>query len=113
MTTNKKHHIPSPESVVAAENIAKSTQKPGQSKEQTKLIAQGIQKGIEQFKKQQKIKARAADKAKKQIRKSKLSDEQSVHKNDVETKTATTSSTLPWLLLVASWLGFVAFVFLR
>ena len=32
--------------------IARSTQRPGQTKEQTKLIAQGIQKGIDQYKAQ-------------------------------------------------------------
>ena len=42
--------------------IAKGTQKPGQTKEQTKLVAQGIQKGIELYKKQQKAKARELDK---------------------------------------------------
>ena len=30
--------------------IARGTQKPGQTKEQTKLIAQDIQKGIEHYK---------------------------------------------------------------
>ena len=33
--------------------IARATQRPGQTKEQTKLIAQGIQKGIDHYKKQQ------------------------------------------------------------
>lgn len=45
--------------------IAKATQKPAQTKEQTKLIAQGIEKGIALYKKQQKEKAREADKQKK------------------------------------------------
>ena len=49
---------PSPEVVKEAENIAKGTQRPGQTKEQTKLIAQGIQKGIELYKKQHKGKTR-------------------------------------------------------
>ena len=43
-------------------SIARGTQKPGQSKEQTKLIAQGIQKGIEQYKKRYKEKTRDLDK---------------------------------------------------
>ena len=42
--------------------IARGTQKPGQTKEQTKLIAQGIQKGIDHYKKQQKSRARELNK---------------------------------------------------
>ncbi|CAI8955479.1 conserved protein of unknown function [Methylocaldum szegediense] len=45
--------------------VARSIQKPGQTKEQTKLIAQGIAKGIELYKKQQSAKARERDKARK------------------------------------------------
>jgi hypothetical protein len=45
--------------------MARATQKPGQTKEQTKLIAQGIAKGIEMYKKQQSAKARERDKARK------------------------------------------------
>lgn len=33
-----------------AMKIARGTQRPGQTKEQTRLIAQGIQKGIDQYK---------------------------------------------------------------
>ena len=46
------------EGIDTAERVAKSIQKPGQSKDQTKLIAQGIEKGISEYKKQQKIKER-------------------------------------------------------
>jgi hypothetical protein len=45
--------------------VARSIQKPGQTKEQTKLIAQGIAKGIELYKKQQSAKARERDKVRK------------------------------------------------
>ena len=38
--------------------VAKANQKPGQTKEQTKLIAQGIEKGIAEYKKQQSQKQR-------------------------------------------------------
>jgi len=44
---------------------AKSTLTPGQTKEQTKLIAKGIEKGIALYKQQQKAKARELDKARK------------------------------------------------
>lgn len=56
---------PSPESQQEALKIARATQKPGQTKEQTKLIAQGIEKGIALYKKQQKERHRQADKARK------------------------------------------------
>jgi hypothetical protein len=45
--------------------VARSIQKPGQTKEQTKLVAQGIAKGIELYKKQQSAKARERDKVRK------------------------------------------------
>jgi hypothetical protein len=47
--------------------VARATQKPGQTKEQTKLIAQGIAKGIELYKRQQSAKARERDKLKKRL----------------------------------------------
>ena len=49
----------------AALRVARSIQRPGQTKEQTKLIAEGIAKGIEAYKKQQSAKARERDKARK------------------------------------------------
>jgi len=45
--------------------VARSIQAPGQTKEQTRLIAQGIAKGIALYKKQQSEKARERDKARK------------------------------------------------
>jgi uncharacterized protein YjeT (DUF2065 family) len=48
-----------------AMRMARRVQKPGQTKEQTKLIAQGIAKGIELYKQQQSAKARERDKARK------------------------------------------------
>ena len=47
--------------------VARAIQKPGQTKEQTKLIAQGIAKGIELYKRQQSAKARERDKQKKRL----------------------------------------------
>ncbi|WNC71644.1 DUF2956 family protein [Thalassotalea psychrophila] len=99
---------PSAETVKSAEVIAKSTQKPGQTKEQTKLIAQGIQKGIEQYKKQQKVKARDADKAKKKQKKAKLLNSEATETAAQEIQ----QSKLPWLLLGLSWLGFAAYIVL-
>lgn len=45
--------------------VAKSIQAPGQTREQTKLVAKGIEKGIALYKQQQKAKARELDKARK------------------------------------------------
>ncbi|MDF2183511.1 DUF2956 domain-containing protein [Grimontia hollisae] len=102
---------PSPETQQEAMKIAKATQKPGQTKEQTKLIAQGIEKGIALYKKQQKAKARERDKERKKQRKQK----QSIVGHDpnvTETEHAspTSRNLLPWVLLVLSWAGFAVFV---
>lgn len=84
--------------------IARSTQRPGQTKEQTRLIAQGIQKGIEQYKKQQSSKARELDK-----RLKKASDISSPGDTDTESSPRTDitkNCKLPWMLLIFSWTGF-------
>ena len=84
--------------------VAKATQRPGQTKEQTKLIAQGIQKGIDHYKKQQKSKARELDKKLKQVKSA---------PQEVEVQTTEVvryqQHWLPWSLLVLSWLGFIVF----
>ena len=49
--------------------VARSIQKPGQTKEQTRQIAQGIAKGIELYKRQQSAKARERDKFRKRLEK--------------------------------------------
>jgi hypothetical protein len=106
----------SPETQNEAMKIARATQKPGQTKEQTKLIAQGIEKGIAQYKKQQKERARQADKAKKKERKEKQQVADTIEVttapevNETESKS---SSMLPWILLAISWVGFVAYVMLK
>ncbi|MGY0614035.1 DUF2956 domain-containing protein [Vibrio sp. FJH11] len=105
--------VPSLETQNEAMNIARATQKPGQSEEQTKLIAQGIEKGIALYKKQQKERNRQADRArKKQIRdRQRQSDEMTEEETQasVESKSSN-SSALPWVLLVLSWIGFAAFI---
>ncbi|WJG25370.1 DUF2956 domain-containing protein [Vibrio furnissii] len=103
--------VPSPQTQQEAMKVAKATQKPGQTKEQTKLIAQGIEKGIALYKKQQKEKSRQADRARKKAIRSKPSvtaDAGDVDPSfDTETTPTTTRSWLPWALLAASWLGFI------
>ncbi|NOZ53309.1 MAG: DUF2956 domain-containing protein [Gammaproteobacteria bacterium] len=91
-------------------NIARGTQRPGQSKEQTKLIAQGIQKGIDQYKKQQKAKARDLDKKLKKTTHFQTSTENLVinSKDAIQYK----QHWLPWVLLLLSWFGIVAYIIL-
>ncbi len=90
--------------------IAQSTQRPGQTKEQTKLIAQGIQRGIDLYKKQHKARARELD------RKLRRAD----HRGGADARNAPVSdqtapgpepdlprrqALLPWALLAATWLA--------
>lgn len=92
-----------------AVKIARGTQRPGQTKEQTKLIAQGIQKGIDQYIKKQNVKARELDK-KLKIATNNLSNK-SFSDNALE-PVVVKSNNLPWVLLIMSWLGFVAYIVL-
>lgn len=88
--------------------MAKKVQKPGQSKEQTKLIALGIQKGIADYKKLAKSKQRDADKAKKKkVTVVHTASEESVNDSQSTTK------LLPWGLLALSWIGFISYHFLN
>ena len=59
----------SPPFLEEAKALARAHQKPGQTKEQTRLIAQGIAKGIEHYKRQQSAKARERDKSRKRLEK--------------------------------------------
>lgn len=65
--------------------VARSIQKPGQTKEQTKLIAQGIAKGIELYKKQQSAKSRERDKARKKAIKLKQAESTGQQREEDET----------------------------
>ena len=93
-----------------AMKMARGTQRPGQTKEQTKLIAQGIQKGIDQYKKQQSVKARELDKRLKKAQVSGISNKPSA--DNVPESVAVKSNNLPWVLLIISWLGFAAYIVL-
>lgn len=102
MSRYKKHPKPSPETRDEAMKIALGTQRPGQTKEQTKLIAQGIQKGIDLFKKQHKAKARELDR-----QRNKHSRETTQH-TDPDMQQAGIhyrQHWLPWLLLVITWIA--------
>lgn len=91
--------------------IAQSTQRPGQTKEQTKLIAQGIQRGIDLYKKQQKAKARELDRKLKQVERSERASTPTTEEagtNEISDPPQRTS-WLPWILLALTWLGIGAY----
>lgn len=106
MAKNNSNNI-SNETVDEALAVAKKTQKPGQSKEQTRLIALGIQKGIAEYKKSVKAKHRQADKAQKKQQKHK----QQQSSEPANTTPDTKNTPLPWVLLVASWILFALYLF--
>jgi hypothetical protein len=107
MSQKPKKLATSPETKEEATRVAKSMQKPGQTKEQTRLIANGIQKGIEHYKKLHKAKSRELDK------RLKLSQKKSNSTTEVESKSQIIfrQHWLPWTLLLFSWLlaGFYFF----
>lgn len=113
MKVNKKNI--SPETQQDALTVAKSIQKPGQTKEQTKLIAQGIEKGIALYKKQHKEKLREADKLrKKQSQKTNQSQEKlSSELNANNHGESVNRSALPWVFLIISWIGFGIYFLLQ
>jgi hypothetical protein len=109
MAKKHSHQTVSPQTQEQALKIAKATQRPGQTKEQTKLIAQGIQKGIEQYKKQQKAKARELDKNLKKSRKLAQADHHPMEQTVVY---VTKHSKLAWWLLALSWILFAVYEFI-
>lgn len=109
MAKYKKKQTASPETIDAAMTISKGIQKPNQTREQTKLIAQGIQKGIAEYKKQQKNKARVQDKLKR-----KITHQQASHDINSEAVTDTVAECkipwLPWTLLIVSWMAMAVYI---
>ena len=107
----------SDEVVAESLRLARANQAPGQTKEQTQLIAQGIQKGIAEYKRSLKARQRAADKARKQQKRqqARLQDETALAADEITPDDlpldAGPVSRLPWWLLGASWLLFVAIAF--
>ena len=102
--TKNSYQKPSPQTQEDALKIAKGTQRPAQTKEQTRLIAQGIQKGIDLYKKQQKEKARELNRKLKKVSSQKAHslepDDDEIHVSIVYRQ-----HWLPWLLLFLTWLG--------
>ena len=102
--TKNSYQKPSQQTQEEAMNIARGIQRPAQTKEQTRLIAQGIQNGIDLYKKQQNEKARDLNrklkKASRQKQQLPESDDHEIQKSIVYRQ-----HWLPWLLLTLSWLG--------
>ncbi|MEJ2455744.1 MAG: DUF2956 domain-containing protein [Candidatus Thiodiazotropha sp.] len=105
MAKQNRQDRPSQETVAEAMRIARANQRPGQTKEQTKLIAQGIQKGIDQYKKQQKVKAREQDKRRKRSSTTPTPELQTESSRDDRPGNAA-DTRLPWILLAISWIAF-------
>jgi hypothetical protein len=97
----------SPEVEVQAMKMAKGTQKMGQTKEQTKLVAQGIEKGIAEYKKQQGKKLREIDKQRKQKTKQQYTQSTEIME---EAPINIFLKYSPWILLGISWLGFGIYI---
>ena len=86
--------------------IARGIQRPGQTKEQTRLVAQGIQKGIEQYRRQQNARARELDrKRRKATRQAALPG---VREVEVQERLVYRQHWLPWALLILSWIVMAA-----
>jgi len=102
--TKNSYQKPSQQTQEEALKIARGTQRPAQTKEQTRLIAQGIQKGIDLYKKQQKEKARDLNRKLKKISSQKR---QSIESDDheIQERVVYRQHWLPWLLLFLTWLG--------
>jgi hypothetical protein len=115
MATKTKYQQPSPETVEESLRIARATQRPGQTKEQTKLIAQGIQKGIEHYKRQQKAKARELDKKLKKVlvQQVRAGDDVEDEKPRQQEVVVYKQAWLPWFLLVLTWSGIGLYFYLK
>lgn len=84
--------------------IANTIKTEGQTAMETKAIANGIQRGMELFLRQQSEKTRDLDKRTKKVKQlaAKLTQEKPVDEN-TEVGMVQTSSKLPWVLLAVSW----------
>ncbi|HUX89977.1 MAG TPA: DUF2956 family protein [Gallionellaceae bacterium] len=116
MSQNIKHKINKDlDSMVTdkALNIAQGIKQEKQTKAQTKLVAQGIGKGIELYKKQQNKKQRDIDKNKKKELKNKSNSESNNigKSNQSQKKTSISQANIAWGLLLLSWLFFLVYIF--
>jgi len=102
--TKNSYQKPSQQTQEDALKIARATQRPAQTKEQTRLIAQGIQKGIDLYKKQQKEKARDLNRKLKKISGQKQPAIES-DDHEIQQSIVYRQHWLPWFLLLLTWLG--------
>jgi hypothetical protein len=109
MTKQTKKHPQSDAIHEEALRIARGTQRPGQTKEQTRLITQGIQKGIEQYKKQQSAKARELDRNLKKAKQQPA--ENPSGEIEIHEKIVYRHHWLPWVLLALSWICMSLYLF--
>lgn len=94
--------------------IANSIKIEGQTPVETKAIANGIQRGMELFLRQQSEKVRDLDKRTKKVKQ--LANQLNQHKSADESEdivNAQTTSKLPWILLAVSWMLFMALVIIN
>ena len=105
-----KYQKPSLQTQDEALKLSKGTQRPAQTKEQTKLIAQGIQKGIDLYKRQQKEKARDLNKKLKKTSRQKESVIATADDNE-QAYIIYQQHWLPWLLLIMTWAGIALYWF--
>ncbi len=89
--------------------VAKSIQTPGQTKEQTRLVAKGIEKGIALYKQQQSLKARERDKARKKALRQRLAESgQTEHEERSEDYGSEPSHARTALLVAGVFFSFAA-----
>jgi hypothetical protein len=93
----------------SAMDIAQGIQSPGQTKEQTRLVARGIEKGIAQYKKRHSTRERELDKALKRLERD--APEPRAPAADVRSTQALRDKQhwLPWAMLILTWLGIAGF----
>lgn len=91
-----------------AQKIANSIKIEGQNPAETKAIANGIQRGMEMFLRQQSEKTRDLDKRTKKVKQlaNQLAQQKPDDEND-EIIIIQKPSPLPWILLAASWALFL------
>lgn len=94
--------------------IANTIKTEGQTTVETKAIANGIQRGMELFLRQQSEKSRDLDKRVKKVKQlaTKLTQDKPMYEKEEAVNTQT-SSKLPWVLLIASWVLFLVFAVVK
>ncbi len=112
MAKRSNYQKSSPQTQQEALKVAKATQRPGQTKEQTKLIAQGIEKGISLYKKQQKEKSRELNRKMHKLNKSLDQQGDLAATQQTDIPVVYKQSPMAWGLLLLSWLIFIVFIFM-